>query len=265
MVTLREAATVMLVRDDPDLHVFMLRRNLQADWVGGAYVFPGGAVDADDRGAVLAQRCPTRTDAAASALLGLSGGGIGFWVAAVRETFEEAGVLLARSEITNALVDPSEPKLATARDELNAGTLAFGDLVVDRGLVLDDGALHVFSHWITPVGMPRRYYTWFFVAEAPEGHAYAHDDGETVASIWIRPLDALDASDRGELELIFPTRKSLEALSRFETAAQLLDVVARATDVPPATQPRIVEESSGGSRLLLPGDPGYDGRDAGAA
>src|SRR3954452_9295914 len=196
MVTLREAATVMLVRDDPDLHVFMLRRNLQADWVGGAYVFPGGAVDADDRGEVLAQRCPTHTDAAASALLGLSGGGLGFWVAAVRETFEEAGVLLARSEITNALVDPSGPKLASARDELNAGTLTFGSFVLDQGLVLDDGALHVFSHWITPVGMPRRYDTWFFVAEAPEGHAYAHDDGETVASIWIRPLDALDAADR---------------------------------------------------------------------
>src|SRR4029077_18343412 len=117
---------------------------------------------------------------------------------------------------------------------------------------LDDGALHVFSHWITPVGMPRRYDTWFFVAEAPDGHAYAHDDGETVASIWIRPLDALDAADRGELELIFPTRKNLEALSRFETASQLLDVVARATDVPPATHPRIVDEPSGGGRVRLP-------------
>ena len=253
MVTPREAATVMLVRDDPDLQVFMLRRNLNADWVGGAYVFPGGAVDPSDRSTALMARCPDRDDASASAHLGLSEGGLGFWIAGVRETFEEAGVLLARSATTGALVDPASPGLERRRAELNAGSLAFGDLVETEDLVLDVGGMEVFSHWITPEGMHRRYDTWFFVAAAPDGHAYLHDDGETVASIWIRPADALEAADRGELELIFPTRKNLEALGRFDHAQDLLDAVAKATDVPPATQPRIISDS-GGTRLALPGD-----------
>lgn len=266
MVTLREAATVMLVRDDPDLHVFMLRRNLNADWVGGAYVFPGGAVDPSDRDPAVLARCPCRGDVDASALLGLAQGGLGYWVAAVRETFEEAGVLLARGA-DGALVDPSDPRFAMARDALNARTATFPELLEDADLRLDVGALHVFSHWITPAGMPRRYDTWFFVAEAPDGHAYLHDDGETVASIWIRPADALAAADRGELEVIFPTRKNLEALARFGDTASLLAALERALDVPPATQPRIVTEPSGGTRLLLPGDVGYDdaARDEGVA
>ncbi|MGZ4689524.1 MAG: NUDIX hydrolase [Acidimicrobiia bacterium] len=257
-MTPREASTVMLVRDDPDLQVFMLRRNLNADWVGGAYVFPGGAVDPADRADAVLARCPDRDEAEASAHLGLAEGGLGFWVAGVRETFEEAGVLLARSAATGALVDPSEPRLATLRLALNAGELTFGELVEDEDLVLDVGGMDVFSHWITPEGMHRRYDTWFFVAAAPEGHAYLHDDGETVASIWTRPADALAAADRGELELIFPTRKNLEALGRFSHASDLLDAVARATDVPPATQPRIISDS-GGTRLALPGDPDYAG------
>jgi 8-oxo-dGTP pyrophosphatase MutT (NUDIX family) len=258
MVTPREAATVMLVRDDPDLQVFMLRRNLNADWVGGAYVFPGGAVDAGDRSAEILARCPGRNDADASAHLGLEAGGLGFWVAGVRETFEEAGVLLARSATTGSLVDPASPRLESQRAQLNGGTLTFADFVAGEDLVLDVGAMQVFSHWITPEGMHRRYDTWFFVAAAPDGHAYVHDDGETVASIWTRPADAVEASDRGELELIFPTRKNLEALARFSSARELLDVVARATDVPPATQPQIIRDS-GGTRLALPGDPDYAG------
>jgi 8-oxo-dGTP pyrophosphatase MutT (NUDIX family) len=258
MVTPREAATVMLVRDDPDLQVFMLRRNLNADWVGGAHVFPGGAVDPGDRATEVLARCPDRDDASASAHLGLAEGGLGFWVAGVRETFEEAGVLLARSAATGALVDPASPGLETQRAELNAGSLTFADLVATEDLVLDVGGMEVFSHWITPEGMHRRYDTWFFVAAAPDGHAYVHDDGETVASIWTRPQDALDAADRGELDLIFPTRKNLEALGRFSRATDLLDAVAHATDVPPATQPRIISDS-GGTRLALPGDPDYAG------
>ncbi len=253
----------MLVRDDPDLHVFMLRRNLDADWVGGAYVFPGGAVDADDRLAEIEARCPGRTDAEASALLGLPSGGLGFWVAAARETFEEAGVLLARPpgesnrEVLDVVSAEAVERLAAARDSLNRRELRFTDLIASEDLLLDVERLHVFSHWVTPVGMPRRYDTWFFVAAAPDGHAYLHDDGETVASAWIRPRDAIERADRGELEIIFPTRRNLEALGRFAHAADLVDFVRDASDVPPTTQPRIVADGNG-ARLLLPDDPGYD-------
>jgi 8-oxo-dGTP pyrophosphatase MutT (NUDIX family) len=253
MVTVREAATVMLVRDDPDLQVFMLRRNLESTWVAGAYVFPGGAVDPEDRDPALAARCPGLDDPRASALLGLPAGGLGYWVAAVRETFEEAGVLLARSAATGALVDPAAPGLVDLRAALNDGSLGWRDLVESLDLQLDVGALHWFSHWITPEGAPRRYDTRFFLIAAPDGHAYSHDETETVASRWVRPHEALAAADRGDLELIFPTRKSLEAISRFERAGDLLDAVRAATEVPPASRPAVVREF-GGVRLRLPGD-----------
>ena len=254
MGTVRDAATVMLVRDAPDLQVFMLRRNLRSEWVAGAYVFPGGAVDPEDRTDESYARCPGRTDAAASALLGVGSGGLGFWVAAIRESFEEAGVLLARPRGSTTL-DLSD--LEAERVAVNRGDRRFLDVLTAQDLVLDVDRLHLFSHWITPAGMPRRYDTWFFVAEAPAGHTYLHDDGETVASTWIRPADALERADAGELELIFPTRRSLEALTRFETASEVVAVVRAASDLPPATQPRIVADGNG-ARLLLPGDPGYD-------
>ena len=250
----------MLVRDargegGSALEVFMLRRTLAAEFMGGAYVFPGGAVDADDRGPELLRRCHGRDDSAASRQLGLHAGGIGFWVAAIREAFEEAGVLLARSAATGRPVDLDAPgaaaRLESARRAVGRGERPFVDVVVSEDLVLDAGALHLFSHWITPSGAPRRYDTWFFVAAAPEGHAYLHDDSETVASVWIRPADALARAEQGELEIIFPTMRNLEQLARFETARQLLDAVT-------ASEPRVVADA-GGARILLPGDPGHQG------
>jgi 8-oxo-dGTP pyrophosphatase MutT (NUDIX family) len=254
VVTPREAATVMLVRDAPRLEVFMLRRNVAVEFMGGAYVFPGGAVDAGDRAPELLARCDGRDDAAASTQLDLHAGGLGFWVAAIREAFEEAGVLLARSAATGEPVEVDEPaaaRLDRARWAVGAGERPFLDVVHDEDLVLDAGALHLFSHWITPAQSPRRYDTWFFVAAAPEGHAYLHDDGETVASVWIRPADALAGAMRGELEIHFPTQRNLEQLARFPTAHELLAAVAVA-------EPRVVADA-GGARILLPGDPGYQG------
>jgi 8-oxo-dGTP pyrophosphatase MutT (NUDIX family) len=254
----REAATVMLVRDAPQLEVFMLRRNLDVPFMGGAYVFPGGAVDAGDRAPELLARCHGRDDAAASAALGLSVSGLGFWVAAVREAFEEVGVLLARSATTGRPVDLDDPPFAgrieAARPAVGGGDRPFLEVVQDEDLVLDTGALHVFSHWITPASAPRRYDTWFFVAAAPDGHAYVHDDSETVASVWIRPGDALARAERGELELIFPTIRNLEQLARFSSARDLLDAVRDATEG--VTPPRMVADASG-TRVMLPIDPGF--------
>jgi 8-oxo-dGTP pyrophosphatase MutT (NUDIX family) len=237
----------------------MLRRNLEADFMGGAYVFPGGAVDADDRAPDLLARCHGRNDARASAALGLPAGGLGFWVAAVREAFEEAGVLLARSASSGLLVDLDDATLAArldrARQLVGSGERPFVDVVRDEDLLLDAGALHLFSHWITPAGAPRRYDTWFFVAAAPDGHAYLHDDSETVASVWIRPGDALEGAQRGELELIFPTVRNLEQLARFQSSSDLLEAVSDATTG--IARPRMVADASG-ARILLPIDPGFD-------
>ncbi len=252
---IREAATVMLVRDSPDLHVFMLRRNLESKFVAGASVFPGGAVDPDDRTPAILERCHGRTDADASRQLGLPSGGLGFWVAAIREAFEEAGVLLARQAASGEPVDldalGAAARLEAARPAVARGARPFLDVLVEEDLLLDAGALHLFSHWITPPEAPRRYDTWFFVADGPDGHAYLHDDDETVASEWVRPTDALARAERGELELIFPTMRTLAVLAGYPTASAFIDVVRHAT----ATAPIRMVRDFNGERIALPGDP----------
>jgi len=252
----REAATVMLVRDAPDLQVFMLRRNLASVWIAGASVFPGGAVDAGDRHPRWEGRCAGWDDARASAALARTGGGLGFLVAAVRETFEEAGVLLAR-EPEGRAADGRHEHLIAARAALNAGDHDFDALVLDHDLVLATDELLPVSHWVTPPVGPRRYDTWFFVAAAPEGE-YLHDDTELIASAWVRPVDALAAGERGEVDLIFPTRKNLELLARFDTADALLAAVRGAT-VPDASGALALVADDGGQRIVLPGDAVPDG------
>ena len=235
-VEIRPAATVMLVRDAPALsggtalEVLMVRRNLRSDFVGGAYVFPGGAVDLLDGGAEAEALSAGRSDAEASALLGVGSGGLAYWVAVVRETFEEAGLLLARREGGPDLLagDPEEEaRFAAARAAVNAGTRRFLDLCRDERLQLGVGDIHYFAHWITPRGAPRRYDTRFFVAAAPPGQIAAHDAGETIAEVWISPHDALARHRAGEIEIIFPTIRNLQAIGRFATSAELLEAAAR--------------------------------------
>ena len=256
----------MLVRDaraatgGTELEVLMVRRNLRSDFVGGAYVFPGGAVDLSDGGSEAEGLCSGRSDAEASALLGFESGGLAYWVAVVRETFEEAGLLLARRPGGPPLLagDPDEEaRFAAERRSVNDGSRRFLDLVRDERLLLSVGDIHYFAHWITPRGAPRRYDTRFFVAAAPPGQIAAHDAGETIADVWITPHDALAQHRTGEIEIIFPTIRNLQAIGRFATSAELLDAAARASSAVPAIEPRVVPDGSG-MRIVLPGDPEYD-------
>jgi len=262
-VVLRDAATVMLVRDRANgdgLEVFMLRRNLNSDFVGGAFVFPGGAVDEADRHADLEAVCTGRSDDQASVLLGVDKGGLAYWVAAIRECFEEAGVLLATRD--DEIISFKDPETAD-RFNLHRKAVDSGDMrlleVCDReGLKLAVDQIHYFSHWITPEGPPRRYDTRFFVAAAPPEQVPLHDDRETIANTWIRPQEALDRHAAGEFEIIFPTIKNLEAIARFDRSEDLLAAAAAIEEVP-TILPRIVASPDGGGvRILLPGDPGYD-------
>jgi 8-oxo-dGTP pyrophosphatase MutT (NUDIX family) len=267
-VSIRDAATVMLVRDGADgrLEVFMLRRNLNSDFVGGAYVFPGGAVDPADYHADLEPICEGRTDVDASTALGLQPpeGGLAYWVAAVRECFEEAGVLLAY-DADGAIVDFRDPEVAKRfdahRSAVDNGERRLVEICEEEGLRLAVDSMHYFSHWITPVGPPRRYDTRFFVAAAPVGQVALHDDRETIANCWIAPTEALRRCKAGEFEMILPTIRNLEAIARSETAADVL-AAASALETIPAVLPRVVDDG-GGMRILLPGDPGYDDADQG--
>jgi 8-oxo-dGTP pyrophosphatase MutT (NUDIX family) len=251
--TTRDAATVILVADRPDLHVLMLERTRRAVFGPGATVFPGGAVDPDDGAERLAGRVVGLDDGAASIDQGIAHGGIGFRVAALRECFEEAGILLARDAATGRLAE-HDAGLAAERADVNAGALAFGDLLAKRDLVLDARELRVFAHWLTPLGAPRRYNTWFFVAPAPDGEEGTHDDNELVSSAWVRPIDALAQHAAGEIDLIFPTEMSLRALSRYDRSGDLLSDL----DVAPrdaSGQPLVVSEGNG-ERVALPSDGG---------
>jgi 8-oxo-dGTP pyrophosphatase MutT (NUDIX family) len=265
-VKLRDAATVMLVRDRPapaggGMEVFMLRRNLNSDFVGGAYVFPGGAVDEADRHADLEAVCEGRSDDQASLMLGVDRGGLAFWVAAIRECFEEAGALLAYDE-SGEIISFKDPEVAERfnihRKAVDSGQLRLLEVCEREGLRLSVDQIHYFSHWITPVGPTRRYDTRFFVTAAPPEQVPLHDDRETIANTWISPQDALDRHAKGEFEIIFPTIKNLEAIARFDRSADLLAAAAAIEDVP-TILPRIAADSDGhGVRILLPGDPGYD-------
>ncbi len=266
-VAVRPAATVVLVRDamepkgDGDaLEVLMVRRNLQSDFVGGAYVFPGGAVDPVDGGSEAEAVCQGRSDLEASALLGLASGGLAYWTAALRETFEEAGLLLAERPGGPPLLagEPrEEARLAAGRAAVNAGRLRFLDLCRNEGLRLTVGDVHYFAHWITPAGATRRYDTRFFVAAAPSGQEATHDAGETIADTWIAPRRALEGHRRGAFDLILPTVRTLQAISRFATSAELLEAAADAARSVPTIEPRLVVDGTG-VRIMLPGDEGYE-------
>jgi 8-oxo-dGTP pyrophosphatase MutT (NUDIX family) len=259
-VPLRDAATVMLVRDGAGgVEVFMLRRNLNSDFVGGAYVFPGGAVDEHDRHENLDPVCRGRSDAEASAQLGIDSGGLAYWVAAIRECFEEAGVLLAydcRGDVIRLDEPVTKTRFSEHRQAVDTSKRRLVEVCEQEQLQLAVDRMYYFSHWITPEGAPRRYDTRFFVAAAPDAQEPLHDDHEVIANVWIRPADALERHRSGEFDLIFPTMRSLEALDRFASADDVLRA-AEAIQSVPAILPRIVEDH-GGYRIVLPGDPGYD-------
>lgn len=263
VVPLRPAATVMLIRDHPidGLEVFMLQRTLKAAFASGMYVFPGGRVDDVDDGRDLEAICDGRTDEEASALLGLERGGLAYWVAAIRESFEEAGVLLARRSHEK---DPlrfddteSQTRFGAARQGVNDGSLRFVDLCLRENLRLTTDSIHYVSHWITPVGEARRFDTRFFVAPAPAFQEPLHDDGETIDSLWVTPSEALARHREGKLAMIPPTISNLEFLLKHDTVNSALDA-ARRVGVPPSITPRLRTDKDGKViGVILPGDPDF--------
>lgn len=238
---IRPAATILTVRDaHAGCEVLMLRRNLNSDFVGGAYVFPGGRVDDSDQGQAAQARTKGLSDEAASATLGLSSGGLAFYVACVRELFEEAGLLLACDEGGDLLStsDDRARALATKRRALNAGDLEFLTFLEGEDLYVHASSLTYFAHWVTPEGPPRRFDTRFFVARAPSDQIAAHDEGETIAHQWLRPREALDAHARGTFEMILPTIHNLEVIADFTTADEVLGYAKALVNIP-RVQPRL--------------------------
>ena len=251
----RPASTVLIVREGDSVEVLMLRRSLRSDFVGGAYVFPGGGVDEGD--VALADFVVGLDDVTASARLGLASGGLAYYAAALRELFEEAGLLIACDENGECVVPtaPQAQRLSEHRAAMNARAAHLDELLDEFSWRLDVRAMEYLAHWVTPVGPPRRYDTRFFVVAAPSGQVAAHDEGETVAARWVSPTEALAAHERDELEMIFPTIRTLQEIAEFEHVADILAHAAQSRPV--RREPRLIERD-GVLVPVLPGDPGFD-------
>ncbi|GAA0459832.1 NUDIX hydrolase [Streptomyces sp. NPDC046215] len=217
----RRAATVLLLRDGaggPAVH--MLRRRASMAFAGGAYAYPGGSVDPrDERDVPWAG--PSRADWARR--LGVDAASAQSIVcAAVRETFEEAGVLLAGPAPDTVVADTTGPGWEADRAALVTRELSFADFLDRRGLLLRSDLLGAWARWITPEFEPRRYDTWFFVAALPEGQRTRNASTEADRTQWIRPAEAADGYDRGDLLMMPPTISTLRALRPYSSVAGAL-------------------------------------------
>jgi 8-oxo-dGTP pyrophosphatase MutT (NUDIX family) len=251
---IRPAATVIVLRDAADgPEVFMVRRHHAIAFMAGAHVFPGGRVDESDRSAD-ASWCDA-VPAAREKLPGVApDDALAFQVAAARELFEEAGVLLARHADGNyvSLAPAADrERFSTQRAALNAGRATLQQIVTDENLRLALDALVHYAHWVTPPADVRRFDTRFFVTRVPPHQTPVHDDHETTDSVWIRPAGAIVAAGRGEIMLPPPTWATLRELERFVSVDAAL-AWSRARPIH-RREPKVIIDN-GVRRVILPGD-----------
>ncbi|MCR5880837.1 NUDIX domain-containing protein [Phenylobacterium sp. J367] len=243
-VEIKPAATILLLRDRPQFEVLMVKRHHQIDFASGALVFPGGKSHAGDHDPAWADHVVgwDAHDADQRALR----------IAAIREVFEEAGILLAARRDGTPIGGEACPM--EVREAVDAGRTPFLDVVRDLDARLELDALTVFARWITPPLTPKRFDTWFYAVNAPEDQLAACDGRETVDAEWIAPAEALRLADAGERKVIFPTRMNLQLLAEASSAG---DTVARAQARTLVTVLPKIESRESGRVLTLPPDAGY--------
>jgi 8-oxo-dGTP pyrophosphatase MutT (NUDIX family) len=249
----RPASTILLLRQGAAdaIEVFMMVRHYQIEFASGALVFPGGSVDAGDQDIIA--RPEFYSDVA-----GLDVATLHFRIAAIRETFEESRILLARPRGSKDLIAATKASEIAdiSRDALNEGKVTFADIIAQNDLVLALDLLVPYAHWITPEGMKKRFDTWFFLAAAPPEQVGMHDGKESTDSIWLSPREALEGGDSGRFTLPFPTTRNLIKLGKQPSvSAALTD--ARASRVV-AVMP-VVTKDGDKRQLRIPAEAGYDG------
>ena len=249
----RPASTILLLRDGPvsEIEVFMMVRHYEIDFNSGALVFPGGSVDKGDQEIIQNPELYSGGE-------GLDASALSFRIAAIRETFEESGILLARARGSRALIDAKRASEIEAvhRTELCSGKTTFGKVLTDSGILLALDELVPYAHWITPEGVPKRFDTWFFLAAAPPEQVGAHDGKESTDSIWLSPREALAGGDSGRFKLPFPTTRNLIRLGKQPSVSAALD---DAGGRPIVTVMPVVTKVNGGRQLRIPLEAGYDG------
>lgn len=246
----RPSSTVAVVRrgsSEPEL--FMVRRHAQSSF-GAAHAFPGGVIEDDD--ANVHDFCTGLSTEQADSRLGVKTGGLDLYSAAIRELFEESGVLLAD---THSI----DEDLNAIREALNAGSESWFDFVSRNQLRLHCDQLHYFTHWVTPPTLPKRYSTRFFLAELPQGQTATHCGGELTESRWITAHDILEAGRTGEVELHFPTIKSLESIARHKTYEALIEWARSCVQWGVTSMVPVIITRDGEQEIVLPGDKDYPG------
>jgi 8-oxo-dGTP pyrophosphatase MutT (NUDIX family) len=254
VVTPRLASTILLLRDARaanELEVFMMVRHYEIDFNSGALVFPGGSVDGNDQEIIARAELYSGGE-------GLDARALSFRIAAIRETFEESGILLARPKGSNALVDAGRAGEIEAahRAALNERKTTFLDVLAQNDLWLALDELVPYAHWITPEGMPKRFDTWFFLAAAPPDQLGAHDGRESTDSIWVSPREALAGGESGRFKLPFPTTRNLIKLGKQASVRAALED-SKGRDIVTVTP--VMTRLNGGRQLRIPIEAGYDG------
>jgi 8-oxo-dGTP pyrophosphatase MutT (NUDIX family) len=253
-VTPSPAATLVLLRDRDAVEVLLIQRHRGSRFAAGDFVFAGGKVEADDNPPDAIEWCRGLTMAEAARRLSLedSQAALRYWIGAIREAFEEVGVLLAYGP-DGRLVDAGAPRYGEYRRACQDDNRVFWAMIRSERLALATDRIVYFAHWITPEEAPLRFDTRFFAAEMPPAQEASADEKEIVAVRWLTPRGALEARAQGEISLRRPTMANLELL----VGARASEVIARLgrRDVP-TIRPRIVIEN-GVQRSLIPGDPGY--------
>ncbi len=250
----RDASTILLLRDSKaakEIEVFMMVRHYEIDFNSGALVFPGGSVDKNDREIIAHAELYSGGE-------GLDETTLSFRIAAIRETFEESGILLARPKGSKALIDAKRASEIEAahRADLNESKITFLKVLTDNGMVLALDELVPYAHWITPEGMPKRFDTWFFLAAAPPYQLCAHDGKESTDSIWVSPREALAGGETGRFKLPFPTTRNLIKLGKQSNVKAALDD-SRGRSI--VTVMPVMTRLNGGRQLRIPKEAGYDG------
>ncbi len=239
------AATIMLLRDGPQgMEVFMVVRHHQIDFASGALVFPGGKIDPQDE--------DVRVQSRAQCAAGLSAEQQTLRIGAIREVFEESGILLAR-DAQGAWVAPGATSEAW-RKQLNAQQLTMGDILTQGDLRLACDDLVHYSHWITPPMMPKRFDTHFYLARVPGGQVADHDGHENVDSVWIRPSQVVADAASGARTVIFPTLSNIVRLAQYQSVAEAFEGVRR---TPVVSVTPWSEKRADGRYVCIPRDAGY--------
>jgi 8-oxo-dGTP pyrophosphatase MutT (NUDIX family) len=224
----KDAATVILLRkswasEKGNFEVLLVLRNLKSRFVPGSYVFPGGCLDEEDAAPDMERFFTGMDGERARALfpdMSSPDKAPGIWVAGIRETFEEVGLLMAYQR-DNRLVSidsaPLQEKFRSYRQHLQKGEISLRSILLTEGLTLATDRLHYFSHWITPELLPLRYDVRFFLAEAPPNQTAIHDGTELTSHIWITPRQALKEFEHGRLDMVVPTLVTIEELAGYKT------------------------------------------------